>query len=82
TLGAVAPGQENQFVVTALDDDWMTQGDWLGRYGRYWACLAAMLSPQDYVWGAGWQKVDYNSRIGPNATKDDTIRYWVHWLYT
>jgi ABC-type uncharacterized transport system permease subunit len=27
-----------QSLVVALPDDWRTQGDWLGRYGRYWAC--------------------------------------------
>lgn len=69
-------------VVVTLDDDWLTEGDWLGRYGRYWACLCALCSPYDYPWGAGWEHVDYNARIGPNHAGDDSLRYWVHWLYT
>jgi len=69
-------------IVAQLDDDWTTEGDWLGRYGRYWACLCAICSPYDYIWGAGWEKVDYYSRIGPAAKPEDSLRYWVHWLYT
>ncbi len=47
TLKTLAPS------VVALPDDWRTQGDWLGRYGRYWACCCAICSPQNYVWGMG-----------------------------
>ena len=77
----VAPSK-NASPVVALDDDWNTRGDWLGRYGKYWANLCAMISPQDYIWGAGEEQVEYASRIGSNADKNDSIRYWVHWLYT
>ena len=69
-------------MVVTLADDWRTQGDWLGRYGRYYARLHAMTSPTDYLWGAGAQGVDYAARIGPNAAPGDGLRYWVHWLYT
>ena len=65
-----------------LDDDWLTKGDCLGRYGRYWGCWCAICSPEDYLWGAGPEKVEYCSRIGPNAEKGDSLRYWVHWLHT
>ena len=68
-------------AVVSLDDDWTTRGDWLGRYGRYWANLCAMVSPQDYIWGAGYKNIRYVSRIGPNADKSDSIRYWVQELY-
>ena len=68
--------------VTALEDDWATQGDWLGRYGRYWACLCALLSPHDYLWGAGLEPVDYHAALGPHAAPDDALRYWVRSLYT
>jgi len=83
TVSAVAP-DKNELVpkVVALDDDWLTEGDWLGRYGRYWACLNAICSPQDYQWGAGWETVSYLSQIGPHAAADDGLRYWVQWLYT
>ena len=70
-----------QTKVAQLPDDWTTQGTWLGRYGRYWACLSAMISPYDYIWGAG-NGVEYAAQIGPDATPDDGLRYWIHWLYT
>ena len=75
-----APGKGP--IVATLADDWRTQGDWLGRYGRYYARLHAMTSPTDYVWGAGAQAVPYQARIGKNVPKGDSLRYWVHWLYT
>ena len=80
---AVVPDKEEMKPkVVALQDDWQTGGNWLGRYGRYWACLNAMCSPQDYLWGAGWEPVNYSSRIGANAASGDSLRYWVQWLYT
>jgi hypothetical protein len=69
-------------MVIALADDWRTQGDWLGRYGRYWACCCAICSPLDYLWGAGQEPVQYCPRIGPHCGGGDSLRYWVHWLYT
>lgn len=80
-VGGVA-ADDGKPLVAALPDDWQTQGDWLGRYGRYYARLCAMLSPGDYVWGAGEKTIAYNARIGPNANDGDSIRYWVHWLNT
>jgi hypothetical protein len=73
---------EKQPVVVRLDDDWLTKGDCLGRYGRYWGCWCAICSPQNYIWGAGPEKVEYSARIGPNCTEGDSLRYWVHWLHT
>ncbi len=83
TVSAVVP-DKNEFApkVVALDDDWLTEGDWLGRYGRYWASLNAMCSPNDYQWGAGWETVSYFSQTGPNAGPDESLRRWVQWLYT
>ena len=78
---AVAAAPDGPGVVP-LADDWTTQGDWLGRYGRYYARLHAMTSPTDYAWGAGAQNVPYAARIGPNTTPGDQLRYWVQWLYT
>ena len=83
TVSAVAPDKhELQPKVVALDDDWVTEGDWLGRYGRYWACLNAICSPLNYTWGVGWQNVVDFPQIGLNHAKGDTLRYWVQWLYT
>lgn len=69
-------------LVVALGDDWSTQGDWLGRYGRYQAVLGAIVSPRDYVWGAGEEAAPYDVRIGPHRTPDDSVRYWIQWLST
>ena len=79
---AVPAAPDKGPIVVTLADDWRTQGDWLGRYGRYYARLHAMTSPSDYVWGAGAQAVPYAARIGKNVPKGDSLRYWVHWLYT
>jgi len=73
---------EKQPAVIRLDDDWLTKGDCLGRYGRYWGCWCAICSPGNYEWGAGPDKVHFYARIGPNCDKGDSLRYWVHWLYT
>ena len=82
-VSAVPPDpQEMRPYVAALDDDWRTQGDWLGRYGRYWACLCAMASPHNYYWGGGWELVRCATLLGPNRTSGDALRYWVQWLYT
>ncbi len=61
-------------LVVTLADDWATQGDWLGRYGRYYARLHAMTSPTDYVWGAGAQDVPFAARIGTHITPGDSLR--------
>ena len=83
TVTAVRPDpNEYQPHAVALDQDWATRGDWLGRYGRYWATLCAICSPSDYQWGAGWTNVDYVAQIGPNHAPGDSLRYWVQWLYT
>ena len=75
---------EMQPHVAALADDWRTQGDWLGRYGRYWACLAAFFHPipEDYLWGAGWEPIDYKLTMGPSHSRGDSLRYWLQWRYT
>ncbi len=65
--------------VVSLPDDWTTQGTWLGRYGRYFAVLSAMISsPYDYLWGAGSQPVEYRARTGPQGA----LRYYVAELST
>ena len=68
-------------AVVPLSDDWQTQGDWLGRYGRDWALLCASTSPGNYEWGAGATPVPYDLRIDPRE-KGNALRYWVHWLQT
>jgi hypothetical protein len=76
-----------QPTVIRLDDDWLTKGEWLGRHGRYWACLCAASAsyggcPINYIWGGGPEPVAYWPCAGPNHRKGDGIRYWVHWNHT
>ena len=68
-------------LVVPLADDWATRGDWLGRYGKYWACLSAM-DGTDYLCGAGQTGLSCWVSIGSHCTKNDSARYWIHWLAT
>ncbi len=75
-----ADAEQRPFVMY-LDDDWRTQGDWLGRYGRYWACLAATCSPADFIWGTRADTVDYWVRLDAQY-RSDAVRHWVHSMHT
>jgi hypothetical protein len=68
-------------AVIPLEDDWRTEGQWQGRYGRFWIVLCANWAPKSDVWGAGWD-VKYDARIGPNHAPGDALRSWVQWLAT
>ncbi len=54
--------------VVPITSDWRTQGTWLGRYGRYWACLFAcgVPGPFDYVWGPSSVGLEHIDAIGPH----------------
>lgn len=60
-------------------DDWTTQGDWCGHYGRRHTFLCAMNPP----WTHHKITCDYDYYvepfIGPMHTKGDMVRSWVHW---
>lgn len=65
-----------------LGEDWQTQGDSIGRYGRQYAHFFAMQSP----WGdhfpvsmPGYQAV---ANIGPRYAGTDALRSWVQWVHT
>jgi hypothetical protein len=68
-------------VVIPLEDDWRTEGQWMGRYGRFWIVLCANWAPKSDEWGAGWN-VMYDARMGLNHAPGDALRSWVHWLAT
>ncbi|MDR1478958.1 MAG: hypothetical protein LBJ00_08450, partial [Planctomycetaceae bacterium] len=68
--------------ATFYGEDWKTQGDWLGRTVHNWAVMCACVSPLDRNIRFTEAYYRVNSFIGPNATPDDTIRRWVHWLKT
>ena len=67
--------------VAYLGEDWTTQGDWVGRYGRQYAVLCAAGSPMSHYMGLpGLHFVE--PRLGPNAPEDDDVRNWLHWAST
>ncbi len=62
--------------------DWSTQGDWVGRYGRQYARLSAMQAP----WGDHFpfSALGYTAKpaIGPHRNAHDALRSWVTWVKT
>ncbi len=64
-----------------LRDDWATQGDWVGRYGRQLAVLCAVQAPLDQHIGLGGE-FQVRPRLGLEARAGDSVRYWLHWLRT
>ena len=80
-IAAVPTARLTNGAVIPLEDDWRTEGQWTGRYGRFWIVLCANWSPKNDVWGAGWE-VLYDARMGLNHAPGDSLRYWVHWLAT
>ncbi len=64
-----------------LGEDWATQGDWTGRYGRQWATLCAARSPFDH----NIQEVfpfQIEAHMGPHHAKGDSLRRWVQSVQT
>ncbi|MDR3109781.1 MAG: hypothetical protein LBU65_08850 [Planctomycetaceae bacterium] len=63
-------------------EDWETRGDWTGKYGYDFAILCAMQAPFDRNVFVSENYYRVNPFIGPHRTKDDELRYWVHWKET
>ncbi len=80
-LCLVESSPEEEQNIAFWEDDWRTRGDWLGRYGRYWANLSAMCAPKDYIWGAGKEPINYHLKMGNACKKGDSARYYVSSLY-
>ena len=80
TAWATASGGKRlaQGEAMLLSEDWMTKGDWVGRYGRQYSILCAADSPLNHyvAFGIGY-KVE--GLIGPHADKGDSLRHWVQW---
>ena len=64
-------------LAVALEDDWSTQGAFLGRHGKFLAALAAMVSPQDLHWGIGMDQAQYTVWSPENG-----LRYYIHANHT
>ena len=73
----------DQTNAVYLGQDWKTQGDWTGRYGRQHAVLSAMAAPLDHYAGWGWH-INISPHMGPHHDGGDSLRYWAggDWLTT
>ena len=58
-----------------LGDDWKTQGDWVGRIGRQYTILCAMVAPLNHAVVADFR---YRVRGGVGPNGDELLRHWVH----
>jgi hypothetical protein len=63
-------------------EDWKTQGDWVGHYGRQYAILCAGNAPFDHPVSVSADFFQIYKFIGPHHRKGDILRNWVHWLKT
>jgi hypothetical protein len=69
--------ESNVVPVAYLGEDWKTQGDWVGRYGRQHNILCASMSPYDQQ--LIWDNLYHFSReIGPNhPNQQEALRGWL-----
>ncbi len=65
-----------------MGQDWQTQGDWVGRYGRRKAVLCAVQAPFDAEFVAKSPFVPVIGELGPHYENNDSIRRWIHYLKT
>ena len=64
-----------------LGDDWATQGDWVGRYGRQYAALCAMQGGGDHIYAEDLRySVSYG--IGPHHKGYNGVYTYVGKLFT
>lgn len=83
----------NMPQVVFLREDWMTWGDWVGRYGRAYAKLCAMntslgshgdqsqtLGSDQLTSGKGCKII--STSLGPHHSTNDILRSWIYWLTT
>ncbi len=70
------------FAAAVLAEDWVTQGDWVGRYGRQYAILCAADAPLDQHIHMGDSYFQVQPFIGPNCPPSEALRRWVHWVKT
>jgi len=64
-----------------LGEDWQTQGDWLGRYGRAYNVLCAMASPFDQQ-ASFSRSYHVDGKIGPHHSEGDYLRAFGSWPTT
>ena len=65
-----------------VSEDWRTRGDWVGRYGRYYATLGAIQAPFDDTYASLMPFPEVVPQLGPHIQDADSIRRWIHWVKT
>jgi hypothetical protein len=69
-----------KIYATNYGEDWKTQGDWVGHYGRNYAVMCGASSPFDQMFFVDESEILVRPFVGPNKRKGDSLRRWVHWL--
>ena len=83
SLSKVELGHSEIPVATNLADDWTTQGDWLGRYGKQNAILWAIEAPYNgYFDSTLYGSHTIQARLGTHYRGDDALRHWINWEKT
>lgn len=67
--------------VSYVGTDWVTSGDWVGRYGRQYAVLYAAGAPLDHEIISD-PEYHVTTELGPHCRPDDGLRHWIHWVHT
>ncbi len=62
--------------IVYLGPDWMTQGDWVGRYGRKLTILCAAGSPDDHEIGYGLPTYRIVPSLMKKTVSDEQVRNW------
>lgn len=64
----------NKAAAAYIGEDWMTWGDWIGRYGKHLSINCAANAPYDR--STSDADVYVGGFIGPNHKKRDALRRW------
>jgi len=64
-----------------LNEDWQTQGNWVGRYGRQYAMLCALNDGHDFSYSAtpGYK---VSVQLGNAANANSSPSHWMQWSET
>ncbi|MDR2344510.1 MAG: hypothetical protein LBE18_00435, partial [Planctomycetaceae bacterium] len=66
--------------ATYYGEDWKTQGNWVGHYGRDYAVMCGTSSPFDQMFFTDETEIMVRPFIGINKRKGDSLRRWIHWV--
>ena len=73
---AANPGTSDPPLISYLGEDWATQGDWVGRYGRDLAVLCGAGGASDH-YGNPPTAFKLTASIGPQTKPGDSLRGWI-----